>query len=285
MLRTDPGKVSSKTYLLIGLSVFGILIGVWHNRQTARGKSDIVTNAVRTITSPFVSGTHAIGSWISYHGSWLFRGRSIEAENTRLKAENSELKYKISQLSDADVQLRRLKQQLGFAFNAPAKRLASEVLAYNPIPGFATILISRGSRDGIALQDVVVAPTGLVGQVIDVGLTSSIVLLVVDQSSGVGGMVQRLESRATGICKIISSGEFRMTYVVRTADIKPGDVVVTSGLGGKQGVFPKGIPVGTVTSVLDDATGSSLKVTLKPLVDFFKLEEVYVLKFEDTNDK
>lgn len=69
-----------------------------------------------------------------------------------------------------------------------------------------------------------------------------------------------------------------MAYLDRHADVRLGDTIVTSGLGGKGGVYPKGVRIGTVTRVADDESGATRQVTVRPLVDFGRLEEVYVVR-------
>ncbi len=280
MLHNESEGNRSKIVKLLAIVLVGIVLGLWHNRQVARGKSDFVTSSVRTVISPFVYVTHSVGGWFANQTSWLFRGKSLADENKRLKDENARLQFEVSTLRESDISLKRLRSQLGFAFALAAgtKRVPAEVIAHRPIPGYATLMISLGAKDGIGMQSVVVAPGGLVGQVIDVAYNSSIVLLLSDQNSAVGAMVQRPESRAIGVCKMDSNGTMNMLYVEREADVKVGDVVITSGLGGEKGVFPKGIPIGAVTSVSDDASGSTRRIGIKPAVEYYKLEEVYILQ-------
>jgi rod shape-determining protein MreC len=152
------------------------------------------------------------------------------------------------------------------------------VLSFRPNINFDTLVISRGSRDGVKLNSVVVAPAGVVGHVYDVGLTTSAVLLLTDSYSAVGAMVQRPQSRAIGVCKGSREPLVSMLYLARDADVKVGDIIVTSGRGGDRGIYPSGLPIGTVVEVQNDASGSTRHVSVKPAVDASKLEEVYVLR-------
>jgi rod shape-determining protein MreC len=258
--------------------LLGILLGVWHNRAAARERPDVVTSTVRTITAPVVRATGGVGAWFSRQFGWLLHGKSMDTENRRLKEEVARLREENARLREAEITAARLKQQLGFENASPGRKVAAEVISLRPDPRFNTIVMSRGSRDGVHVKSVVVSPTGLVGQVTDVAPTSASVLLLSHQAAAVGAMVQRPESRAAGICKGDGGNLLNLSYLTSDADVKPGDVIVSSGKGGTKGVFPKGVPIGTVTKVVPDASGATKFVTVKPAVNFDRLEEVYVLQ-------
>ncbi|OQY59957.1 MAG: hypothetical protein B6245_03935 [Desulfobacteraceae bacterium 4572_88] len=118
----------------------------------------------------------------------------------------------------------------------------------------------------------VVIPEGVVGLVTDISTHYSKVLLLVDQNSAVDALVQR--TRARGIIKGGTAGRCLFKYVLRKHDIVESDIVVSSGL---DGVFPKGLRVGTVSNVTRRNSGIFQEVTVIPYVDFEKLEEVLVI--------
>ncbi len=276
MLRRERESRRSR---YIGILIFvavGIAIGLWHNRMTAHGRSDILTGAVRTVTVPVVSAVSGVGRWIGGQFGWLFRGRAISAQNARLLAENAQLREENARLHEADITAQRLRQQLGFAEMRPPDKFAADVIALRPNPNFETLVIGRGSRDGVHLNSVVISPYGLVGHVYDVAPTSASVLLLTDSNSAVGAMVQR--SRVVGVCKGDGSRLFSLDYLDRAADVKVGDTIISSGLGGGKGIYPKGQVLGTVMAVADDVSGATRRVTVKPSVDFNRLEEVYVIR-------
>ena len=126
------------------------------------------------------------------------------------------------------------------------------------------------SQAGVLLP--VLVPQGIAGQIIDVSMHSSKVLLIIDQISSVDGLVQR--TRARGIVKGGSAGRCFFVYALRKHDIKADDVIVSSGL---DDVFPKGLRIGRVSNVSRNNSGIFQKVMVKPYVDFEKLEEVLVL--------
>ncbi len=154
-----------------------------------------------------------------------------------------------------------------------AKVIARSVDDYS-----ATFTLNKGRVDGIKENMVVIAPGGLAGKVVEVAYQSCILLAVTDSRCGVPALSEA--SRDMGIVKGISSagttaGYCSMTQLPTNAIIKPGDAVITSGLGE---VFPKGIKIGTVTEV---STGNGSKITssakITPSVDFDHLESVLII--------
>jgi len=258
--------------------VLGVALGLWHNRMAALGHSDFLTSAVRTVTVPVVNGLSNAGYWFQRQIEWLFRGHTLDAENQQLREEVARLREENARLREADITVQRLRKQLGFAATSLPEKIAADVVSLRPNPHFNTLVLSRGSRDGVRLQSVVVAPEGLVGHVYDVAPTSASVLLLTDSNAAVGAMVQRAESRATGVCRGTGDSLLSLIYLDRAADVRVGDTLISSGRGGEKGVFPKGLVIGTVTEVVNDASGSTRHVAVRPAVDFNRLEEVYVLR-------
>jgi rod shape-determining protein MreC len=118
----------------------------------------------------------------------------------------------------------------------------------------------------------VISTDGVVGKLITVSPNASRVLLINDHDSGLDALDQR--SRARGIVAGAMDDGLIMKYVDRTGDVKPGDAVITSGM---DGIFPGGLLVGQVVQVSQEGPGLFLNITIKPAVDFSKLEELLVL--------
>ena len=277
MLQKPARRHSRHLGIAICLAL-GMTLGAWHNRAAANGRIDVVTSSVRTLTSPFILLTSNVGRWIGRQVGWIFHGKSTDSELRRLQRENVQLKEEVARLREAEITAARLRSQLGFASSVSPKKLPADVVAFRPIEGIDTVVIGRGSGSKVRIHDVVVTPTGLVGQVMDVAPTTASAILLTHPESSVGAMVQRAESRAVGICKGNGTELLSLAYLSQTADVKVGDTIVSSGLGAEYGVYPKGIVIGTVVTVAPDASGSSKFVQVKPAVDFTRMEEVYVLK-------
>lgn len=258
--------------------LLGTALGVWHNRRERQGLSDPVTSAVGTVTSPFVGAMVGAKRWVSRQAGWLVRGRTADEENRRLREEVRRLREQNAALLEASATAERLRKQLGFPQTPPAPKIAADVLAYRPDPMFDTMVIARGSRDGVHVGSVVVAPEGLVGSVYATAPTTANVMLLTDTNAAVGAMVQRPESRATGVARGEGDGTLSLLYIPRDADIKVGDVISSSGLGGNDGIYPKGLRIGTVVQVGDPGAGAMRPIRVKPAAPFGRLEEVYVLR-------
>jgi rod shape-determining protein MreC len=121
----------------------------------------------------------------------------------------------------------------------------------------------------------VVAAEGVVGQIVKVASGTARVLLLTDHASGISATIQR--SRARGVVKGKGEGLCSMEFTTREEDVKVGDVVITSGIGG---LFLKGMPIGEVTMVKRGEYGIFQTVIIRPLVNIAHLEEVLVVQRE-----
>lgn len=257
----------------IFLLIAGTVVGVYHNRTTDKSKPDPVVVVVRSVFAPPANALGTFSRWVSRETGWIFHGRSIAQENLLLKQQVAELESKSAVAEEATLRYEHLRSDLGFVQKAQPRLLAADLVTRRPDPKFDTLVISRGSGDGVHVDSVVTTKMGLVGRVFETTPTTASVLLITDQNSGVGARVQRAQSRATGVIKGDNTSSLSMIYLPQAADIKPGDKIVTSGLGG---IFPPGLVIGTVKTVRAD-TGNSLKIaTITPQVDPDTLEEVYV---------
>lgn len=266
----------------------GTLAGAWHNRATDRGKQDVVSSAVRMGVAPPARAAGGVSRWFGDQAGWLLHGRSLEAENQKLRTRVEELEGQTAELAEAQRENEQLRADLKFVQVQKRDLLAADVIARRADPNFDTILISRGSRDGVHVNSIVRTRNGLVGKVSEVSLTTATVILLTDPNGGVGARVQRPASNAVGVCKGDYSPLLPLLDLAGDADIKPGDVVVTSGFstvvpGGAKNnpnilqTYPKGIPIGTVVSVKGEEGSISKVAVIRPGVDFDRLETVFVL--------
>jgi len=160
--------------------------------------------------------------------------------------------------------------QLKEAISTPS--IAASVIGEDVTPWFRTVIIDRGLVDGIREGMPVVASAGVVGRVVRQTANSSRLLLITDHASSVAATIER--SRARGVVKGKGAGLCSLEFSQRGEDVKVGDIVVTSGIGG---VFPKGIPIGEVTMVKKGEFGIFQTVQVRPFVPMSRLEEVLVL--------
>lgn len=155
-------------------------------------------------------------------------------------------------------------------------REAARVIAHRLGPNAAleTFVIDKGSRHGVEMNTPVVAPEGVVGRVLRYSMSAATVIMITDPNSKIPVVSQK--TRTQGI--LVGRGPnqaLTMQYVSLSASIEPGETLVTTGL---EGIFPKGLPVGTVTGVSREGASLFLNVSAQPLFDSGHMEEVALLK-------
>ena len=202
--------------------------------------------------------------------------RGVRQENRDLKFEIERLRLDQVRLSEDAAQARRLQSLLGFKEQYIAKTVAAQVIGSSGSEQSRSIYIDKGTSAGVEKDMAVITADGLVGRVLRAYGTSAQVLLINDQSSGVGVILDK--SRLQGVIKGTAGGEVILEKVMTDEQVGPGDLIVTSG--GDQ-IFPKGITVGTVMKVSPGAD-LFLNIRVKPSASLSRLEEVLVItKKED----
>jgi rod shape-determining protein MreC len=241
----------------------------------ARQDSVPVTFAKRALlmtVAPFIKATAWVGG--GARGVWreYVDLRGVQAENRRLRSQVEALQQRLEGLQEMAQENRRLQSILEMPETAGDRPVVVRVIGKDATNWFRTVLIDRGSADGLERNIPVVAPQGLVGRVVEVAPIVARVQLITDPVSSVGALVQR--TRVTGIAAGDGGAALRLRYLPLMSDVAVGDRVVTSGMGG---VFPKGIPLGSVVAVERRSGALFQEAVLEPTVDLSKLEEVTAL--------
>jgi rod shape-determining protein MreC len=201
--------------------------------------------------------------------------RSLVAENERLRKRVTELEAERNRLLEAEAITQRLQELLQFRSTLPTGSITASVIGSSASTWFHSLLLDKGSRDGIRKGMAVVSPLGVVGQIVAATSRTSKVLLLTDPNSGIDALVQ--DSRARGIVSGSLDNGPLMKYVKRSEEIKEGDRLVTSGL---DGLYPKGLLIGTVTTVNKKSFGLFQHVKVALAVDPSQIEEVLVVPGE-----
>jgi rod shape-determining protein MreC len=196
----------------------------------------------------------------------------VRQENLRLKKEIAELEQQHARMVEMEVENRHLTDLLELKDALGIKAVAADVIGSDATGLSRTFILSEGSEGGLRRDMAVIATDGVVGKLIAVSSSASRVLLVNDHNSALDAFDQR--SRARGIVAGVLEDGLIMKYVDRSEDIKPGDVIVTSGM---DGIFPRGLLVGQVAKVSQEGPGLFLNVEVKAAVDFRKIEQVLIL--------
>lgn len=193
-------------------------------------------------------------------------------DNLALLEENRKLLNSIASLRETQQENLRLRKMLQFQEKFHLESVTARVIAKDISTEFRAIRINRGESSGIQKNMAVVTNEGIVGRILRTTESTADVVTIVDLLSAVDAIVER--SRARGIVEGLTDEICQLKFALRTDDIEPGDVLISSGLGG---IFPKGVPVGTVSKVRRKTFGITQEVEVRPSVDFSKLEEVLVI--------
>lgn len=196
--------------------------------------------------------------------------RDVQAQNDELKREVQSLQVQLQEeraqakRTDGFRQLLELRQRSGL------DTVAAEIIAAGADPEFRDMTIDKGSSDGVQADMAVISPAGVVGRVVLSSPRAAKVQMLIDRNAAAGALIER--TRSQGI--VVGQGDtLRMDYVPGTADVKQGDLIVTSGI---DRIYPKGFVIGTVETV-DRGMGTYHEITIRPAVDFSRLEEVLVV--------
>jgi len=241
--------------------------------SAARDVFAVVTTPIQTALAKTSRAT--FGIWTTYL-DW----KNVRAENRRLRAEVQELRVQALRVSETDDENRRLRRLLALQEQLPLTTLSGEIIAREWGGWIRSLTVNRGRGDNVPRLTAVISPAGLIGRVVDVRTGASIVQVLTDPASTVGAHV--LRTRTPGIVEGDPRGTLRFKFMARDgASVQNGDILVTAGQGG---VFPRGIPIGTVRSI--DNRGAALfhYAELTPAVDFARVDEVLLVTGDSQRD-
>ena len=204
----------------------------------------------------------------------------LEEENRQLRREKALLSEQLNRYREGYLEAIRLQKLLALKSGFPYRTVAARVIDSNRTSLFKTLLINKGTADGLRVGLAVLSDQGAVGRIIETSWHASRVLLMIDENSNIDALIQR--SRAQGILQGAGAAGGNLKYISRTEEVLPGDVVLSSGLAG---VFPKGMLLGVVTGVSRKEGGLFQKIDVAPAVDFGKLDEVMAVITETGTGK
>lgn len=197
----------------------------------------------------------------------------VRKQNQDLQAEVTRLRMEQVRLREDAGQAQRLQLLLGFRERFISQTTASQVIGTSGSQQSQVIYIDKGTHDGIKADMAVITPDGIVGKIKEALPLSSQVLMINDRDSGAGAILE--QSRLQGVLRGTAAGELQLDGIMADQPVKVGDQVIASG-GDR--IYPKGFPVGTVSSVAPDRdTGTFLTIKIKPAADLNRLEEVLVV--------
>jgi len=277
-----PGAaVNSSAYVFVFLTLISFLLLMFS------GGSFILT--VKDAGLSIFSGTR---SGIYEFTSLISRTILSVKELADLRREHAELlkqleRYEELERSNAEIyqENHRLREQLGFSQSLRYRRIPAQISGRDPDNLYSAVVINKGSYAGVVKNMAVVAwqngTQALVGKVIQTGAFESLVMPIFDVNSQVASRFS--VSRYEGIVEGQGNSEIplMMRFVPKRArdEINVGDIVLSSGMGG---VFPTGINIGRVGSVNSLEYDTTLEVEITPMVDFTRLEYVFIIETENS---
>ena len=267
---------AANRYLLFGLSLFCILMMVLSSF------SDKVSGPFKVFANytviPLQQGINQIGGWLGDMSDNFETLQQLRTENEKLQEQIDTLTTENNNLQEERYELERLRELYQLDQNySDYEKTAAHVIGKDSGNWFSTFTIDKGSDDGIAVDMNVMAGSGLVGIVVDVGPSWAKVRSIIDDSSNVSGMVLSTSDRCivSGDLSLIDEGQIRFEQMENNENqVSVGDQIVTSYISYK---YLQGILIGYVSEVTVDSNNLTRSGYITPAVNFKDLQEVLVI--------
>ena len=264
-----------KKYIYVLLTGIGLLaalivfsLNIPHNRE-----ANSIERVVLSVLTPVFQPAYKLSGFIEDVWDGYIRLVDAHRENIRLRGDVRALNERVRDSSELLLANQRLERLLDMKKNVSMPTVTAEVVGEDATSWFRTLILNRGSSSGIREGMAVIAADGIVGQIVKVAPSTSRVVLLTDHASGIAATIQR--SRARGVVKGKAEMLCTLEFTTREEDVKVGDLVVSSGIGG---VFQKGLPIGEVTMVKRGEYGIFQTVSIRPSVNLAHLEEVFIVQ-------
>ena len=237
-----------------------------------------VRRAASSVIVPFQKGINSIGTWL-YDRKVSFRDvQELSEEVDELKGQILTLKEENTRLALEQSELERLRALYEIDTDyADYEKVAASVISKDPGNWYSTFIIDKGTEDGVEVDMNVISGGGLVGIVTETGAGWATVRSIMDDSSNVSAMtVTNFDTCiVSGNMTLADEGLLEFEQMNTDNTVLPGERIVTSNISDK---YIKGIPIGTVSSVVDDSNNLTKTGTIIPAVDFRNIQEVLVIK-------
>lgn len=281
----NQSSLPSKYWLLILAAICVLLLGV---ERFTDGGGPLRFIANYTVV-PMQKGISYVGMWMSDFSSNLETMREMRKENKELQEKVDELTIDNTRLRQEQYELERLRELYKLDENySDYKKIGAHVIANNGSNWFSDFTIDKGSKDGVKVNCNVLAGSGLVGIVTEVGPDYARVRSIIDDSSNVSGMILSTSDTCMvrGDLTLASDGRIRFEKLANNDnEIEAGEQVVTSHVSSR---FLQGLFIGYISEIEVDSNNLTCSGYITPAVDFSKIQEVLVItttKEEMVNSK
>jgi len=264
----------NRRQLYIGLILAILLLGFALDRL---GYMSPVRSLVQTALIPVQSAMTTTAQDVAREFEASADIQALEARNAQLEALSNGLMVENARLREVERENELLRQLLNYTRNNPqftyeATSVKGRSIGYDPTNLLYFVYTDVGVRQGVAKGMPIITDRGLVGRVTAVGPNSAQVLMLIDPASSVNAIIQN--SRVTGVIRGNIDGTISMERIPPNEEVNPGDIVLTSGLGGN---FPDKLVIGQVTEVIQRDQDMFQSARIRPTVDFGKLETMLVI--------
>jgi rod shape-determining protein MreC len=266
----SPALVRRRLLVWGLLCVIGLVVLTAQLRSPDGRRIGWIGTAVEAVLAPPAVALARASRVVADAWGFITEIGTLRTENQRLAAEVARLREENARFRPDAQENARLRTLLGFKQQLPYRSLAARIVARDPSQWFSTVLVDRGASEGVRRDDPVTTSDGVVGHVVETAGSWARVLLVADPRSAVSVVLDR--SREVGVAVGQGQPLLKVTYLSRDADVRAGDLVVTSGLGP---IYPRGLAVGTVVSV---TRGTMFQdAVIGPTSDLGHLEDVLIV--------
>ncbi|MGZ6526788.1 MAG: rod shape-determining protein MreC [Actinomycetota bacterium] len=259
--------------LLIVLVIASLAIITIDFRSKGAGPFERIGHGALTVLAPIQHGLVTIFRPVGNFFAGFTEVPSLRARVSTLERQNAQLRAQQNTVSDLLRENEILREALGITSRFNLNTLAAQVIGVSPSNFERTVFINRGSRQGVRKDMPVISGAGLIGRVIRVGPSTAEVLLLIDRTSGVASRIS--SNGETGLLEGDGSDVPHLELFNPDAKVQIGDRVVTSGYD--KGLYPPGIPIGTVVAAPTARSNLSRVVQISPYVDFSSLEYVLLV--------
>ena len=256
---------------IVVLSVLFVLMSLSSRTRYIGETRTLAERTVMTIFSPVPKIVNYVGGTASdmYHG-YLDMRRAVN-ENLQLHRKVAGLTAENLKLRQTESDLRRIRALLGYSEQFTMKTSLAHAVMLDTSGRFKSLIIDRGSADGVDVNDAIVNANGLIGRVILTTKDMAKIQLISDANCSVGSLIER--TRRQGVLRGNGRGAAQLHDIPTLADVRAGDRVLTAGI---DGIYPKGIPIGVITKA-EQGPNLFKNIEVRPLVDFGAIEEVIVI--------
>jgi len=273
-------SVQQRAPLILGvLLVSQVILMSWTARRPDSDQT-VLRTWVMSVVTPVVSA----GNWALAEVTGAAKGyialRGAREESASLKERVDQLTAERDELREKAAEDLRIRAEYSVPTLPEYRKVAATVISRDPNIWFKRMIINRGTTDGVKGNMPVISAAGIVGRVISVGPNYAEVQVITDPQAGVGAMLQ--QGSAMGVVRGLDSNRCELKDVSSSVNVQENEVLVTTGL---DGLYPKGITIGTVESVQDDPSAPWHKIIVKPSAPIDRLENVMVLLLEPKDIK